>query len=274
MARPHGGLTIGLVIESADVAADVGGHVGMGEQAGHDRVHLDPVRAPLDGERLGQILHTGLRGRAVREAGTTRPGVRRPDVDHRPPRAREQVTPTELATAQEGAVERDIDDGAPRVRRHVLGRNGEVGRGVVHEHGRHAEPLGRRVEHRRDRRIVADVTRPDDDGAADRLDRDAARLEMLRLTAGNHDRSAEPGELGCDRLAEPGATPGHDDARAVVGAVGQRTRARLGWWREADRVGHRGSVLQGRTACVSFRCSGAAGLRTAPRGARRRRRCG
>ena len=45
-----------------------------------------------------------------------------------------QVAAGELAGAEERAVEGDVDDGAPGVRRHVLGRHREVGGRVVDQH--------------------------------------------------------------------------------------------------------------------------------------------
>ena len=50
-----------------------------------------------------------------------------------------EVAAAELAGAEERAVEGDVDDGAPGVGRHVLGRHREVGGGVVDEHVGQAE---------------------------------------------------------------------------------------------------------------------------------------
>ena len=55
----------------------------MREQAGHEPVDLDAVRAPLDRERLDHVLHAGLGRGAVGEAGAAGPRVRRADVDDR-----------------------------------------------------------------------------------------------------------------------------------------------------------------------------------------------
>ena len=62
-----------------------------------------------------------------------------------------------------------------------------------------------RVERRRDRLRLADVARHRERGRAERVDRRAARVEVLLLAAGDHDRRAEARELRRDRLAEPGA---------------------------------------------------------------------
>src|SRR5262249_50959339 len=66
-----------------EVGLDVGRHVLMWEEAGHEAVDLDPVRSPLDGERLREVLHARLRRRRMGEAGAARPRVGRADVHDR-----------------------------------------------------------------------------------------------------------------------------------------------------------------------------------------------
>ena len=51
-------------------------------------------------------------------------------------------------------------------------------------------------------------------------------VEVLGLAARDHDRGAEPRELGRDRLAEPGARAGDEHRDAVVGAGRQRATRR------------------------------------------------
>ncbi len=69
------GLAHVLVGGAVEVAANVGGHVLVREQAGHETVHLDAVRAPLDRERLGEVLHACLGRGRVHEA-RVRPSTR------------------------------------------------------------------------------------------------------------------------------------------------------------------------------------------------------
>ena len=159
-----------------------------------------------------------------------------------PRRAGAEVTPPELATAEERAVQRDVDDGAPGVGRRVLGRHGEVGRGVVDEHLREPERVGRGVERGGDRVGVADVALDGEHGGADLLDRGLTGVEVLGLAAGDHDRRAEASELGRDRLAEPGAGAGHEHRDAVVGAGRQCGCSEGRGWGEADGLGHESSL--------------------------------
>src|SRR5947208_15323311 len=86
-AHAHRRLARVLVARAVEVAADVVGHVLVWEEAGNERVDLDAVRAPLDGERLGEVLHARLGRGRMPEARTPRPGVGRADVDDRPRRA-------------------------------------------------------------------------------------------------------------------------------------------------------------------------------------------
>src|SRR4051812_29999477 len=125
LADAHRRLADVLVMGPGQVALDVCGHVLVGEEPRHQAVDLDAVGRPLDGERFGEVLDAGLGCRRVGEAGAAGPGVRRPHVDDRAWLIGRQVPAGELAAAQERAVEGDVDDGAPGVRRHVLGRHRE-----------------------------------------------------------------------------------------------------------------------------------------------------
>ena len=139
-----------------------------------------------------------------------------------------EVAAAELAGAEERAVERDVDDGAPRVGRHVLGRHREVGGRVVDEHAGQAERGLGGVEGGGDLLGVADVARrPSSTGAPSASIAVAAGVEVLGLAAGDHDRRAEAGELGRDGLAEAGAAAGDEHAR-------RRRRCPAGSARRAD----------------------------------------
>ena len=82
--------------------------VFVGEEAGDQAVHADAVGAPLDGQRLGQVLDARLGGGGVGEAGAARPGVGGADVDDAAGRAGGDVAAAELARAVEGAVQHDV----------------------------------------------------------------------------------------------------------------------------------------------------------------------
>ena len=114
-----------------------------------------------------------------------------------------EVAAGELAGAEERAVERDVDDGAPGVGRHVLGGHREVGGGVV-DRARRAgrSSASARVERGGDLVGVADVAGDGEDPARRASPmRLRPGLEVLGLAAGDHDVGAEAGELGGDRLA-------------------------------------------------------------------------
>ena len=257
------------------VPGDVGGHVLVGHQARHQAVDLDAVGAPLDGERLGQVLHAGLRRRGVREPGPTGPGVGGTHVDDRPGLARREQPTAVLPAHEERAVEGDVDDRAPRVGGQILAGRREVGRRVVDQHTGQAEAGLDPVEGRGDAVRVADVALDDLHRCADRRDRVASRLEVLRLAGEDRQVGAQSGELGGDRLAQAGAASGDDDRHAVVGAGHERGGAGCGGMGEPDQLGHVGPVLRrSMRGEVSCRCSGADGLRRGRPGTRRSRRCG
>jgi hypothetical protein len=150
------------------------------------------------------------------------------------------VTPRELARAEERAVEGDVDHGAPRVRRHVLGRYGEVRRRVVDQHLR--QPVGRLggVERGRDLLGIADVAADGRDRRAQRCHRLVPGFEVLGLAAGDHDRRAEPGELQRDGLAQAGAGAGDEHRGTVERAGRQRVLAQRGRVGEARQIGGHG----------------------------------
>src|SRR5438067_13470483 len=62
---------------------------------------------------------------------------------------------------------------------------------------------------------------------------------MLGLAAGDHDRCPQPGELGGDGLAEPGATTGDEHGHALEGAGPQHRLAVGRRLRESRRRAHR-----------------------------------
>ena len=148
----------------------------------------------------------GLRRRRVDEARAARPRVRRADVDDRARRARGDVAAAELTRAEERAVERDVDDGAPRVRRHVLGRHREVRGRVVDQHAGQPELGLGGVERGRDLLGVADVAR---DGRAPRAPiasiaaRPASRCSGLRLAI----TIAAPSRANSAAIALPSPVP-------------------------------------------------------------------
>ena len=67
LADAQRGLARVLVVGAVEVAADVVGHVLVREEAGHEPVHLDAVRRPLDRQRLGEVLHARLGRGGVHE---------------------------------------------------------------------------------------------------------------------------------------------------------------------------------------------------------------
>src|SRR5439155_24234927 len=95
LPNPAGRLSLVFALAASGNAFDVRGLVLGWEEAGHDTVHADPVWGPLDGERLGQVLHARLRCAGVREAGPARPRIRPADVHDRTRRLSCHVTPAE-----------------------------------------------------------------------------------------------------------------------------------------------------------------------------------
>ena len=132
-----------------------------------------------------------------------------------------EVTPPELAGDEERPVQRDVHDGAPGVRRHLVGRNREVGRSVVDQHAGQAKCLLGRVERGCDRLRIANVALRRDHGAAERLDRSHAAGEVLVGPRCDDDRGAEPGELGGDRLAQASASARDEHSHTVERARAQ-----------------------------------------------------
>src|SRR5437588_1327225 len=185
-----------------------------------DRVHADPVRRPLDGERAREVDDAGLRRRRVDGAWPARPGVRRDDVHDLAASAALDRPPPELPRAEEGAVEDDPEDGAPAVRREVLRPHAEVARGVVHERRHGSElPLGG-FERGRDRLRVAHVAR--DGEPTSEL---AYHLpERPAPPAGDGHAGAEPPELDGHRAPEPGAAAGDERDAAAERPLGEHHR--------------------------------------------------
>ena len=68
----------------------------------------------------------GLGGGRVHGSGVARPGIGRDDVQDRASAARVAQRPRDRARRVEGAVQDDVDDGAPAVRREVDRRGEEV----------------------------------------------------------------------------------------------------------------------------------------------------
>ena len=129
-------------------------------RSGCERVDAEAERRPLDRERLGQVPHARLRGRGVRRARVPRPRVGGDDVEDRPGvPGRVREAQREGARAVEGAVEDDVDHGAPAVGRHVDRVRDEIARRVVDQRVGRAEPLGRAGEERLDLLGIADVAR-------------------------------------------------------------------------------------------------------------------
>ena len=64
---------------------------------------------------------------------TARPGIGGPDIDDGTRCIGIDVTTGKFPGAEVRAVKCDVDDSAPRVCRHVFGRNGKVGSSVVDE---------------------------------------------------------------------------------------------------------------------------------------------
>ena len=215
-------------MRQVETVPDVIGHVLMGEQARHQAVDLDAVGAPFDGEGFDHVLHAGLGGGRVGEAGATRPGVGGPHVDDRGRTAGGEVAAGELPADQEGAVERDVDNRPPGVGRQVLGGRREVGGGVVDEHPGQAEALLGGVEGGGDCIGIADVALDDLDVGAEGLASRPAGCEELRVAAGDHDRCPQTGEFDGDGLAEAGAGAGDEHRVVVVGSDRQGAGAR-GW---------------------------------------------
>ena len=90
--------------------------------------------------------------------------------------------------------------------------------------GREAiEALGARVVTQ-----TCDIREPEQVAAAfDAVEAEVGLPQVLVLPAQDADRRAEPGELGRDRLAEPGAAAGDHHRGAVVGAGRERARSRV-----------------------------------------------
>ncbi len=210
-----------------------------GNRPGHEPVDLDAVRPPLDREGLGHVLHARLRRRGVREPGAAGPRVRRAHVDDRARRALDEVTAGELARAEERAVQRDVDDRAPRVRRHVLGRHREVRRRVVDQHAGQPERGRRGVERGRDLLGIADVARHGLDASAE-LRRSpacpASRCSGLRLAI----TTSAPRRANSDAMALPSPVPPPVMNTAVPSNVPgrQRGRADRRRLRQSHHVGH------------------------------------
>ncbi len=161
----------------------------------------------------------------------------------------------ELATAQERSVQRDVDDGAPRVRRHVLGGNGEVRGRVVDEHAGQAERSFGRVERGRDLVGVADVARDREDRRAERFDRVACPRRDVRA-CGSRSRSTRRPARTRPR------SPCPDRYRAPVTKTVTPSNVPAGSARRADR-GRRGQSDERRHSRFSSPCSSADGLRIA-----------
>ena len=211
-----------------------------GNRPGHEPVHLDAVRAPLDRERLGQVLHARLGRRGVREAGTTRPRVRRADVDDRARRAGAEVAAAELAAQKK--VPFSVMSTTVR---HAFGDMSSAGTGkfaaaLLTSTPREPERRLRRVERGGDRFGLADVARDGEHGRAERLrSRRGRPRDARRLRLRDDDRRAEARELRRDRLAEAGAAAGHEHARrrrrCPAGSARRADGRRRG---QSDRLGH------------------------------------
>ena len=104
------------------------------DRARRDRVHTNPMTCPLHRERPREVHDAGLCRGGVHGAGAARPRVRRNhvhDLGVVPTAVRD--APPELARAMKGAVEDDAHNGAPPIRRQLLGPNEEVTGSVVHQ---------------------------------------------------------------------------------------------------------------------------------------------
>jgi hypothetical protein len=268
------GLAAGPGLVAVEVGMDVGGHVLVGHQTRDQAVHLDAVGAPFDGEGLDQVLHPGLGGRGVHEAGAAGPGVAGPDVDDRPRRARREVTATELSAAHEGAVEGDVDHGAPGVGRHVLGRDREVGRSVVDQHSRQAEGGDGGVERCAHRLGVADVA-ADVSAPGRRSPRDGlgGGGEVLGLAAGDDHRLPAGRTRTRSRLAQAGAAAGDEHGRCRRRCPGKRRVADSGRC-GAGRSVRSSEVLRGRPGSGSAAAVAGLAASARRRATRPCRRCG
>ena len=192
--------------------------------------------------------------------GPPGPGVGSADVHDGPvPPGRDQSA-GQVAAAQVGAVEHDVDDRSPGIGAHVLGRNGEVARRVVDQYVDRTEGELDGVEGAGDGLGLPDVTRGGEGGAPGLLDGRGTGQAVVLVPAQDGHGRAQPAELGGDGLAESRTAPGHDHHRAVVGSGGRAELPVGGGWRSPGGVMGRslltprqvGGAVHGRTASVAW----------------------
>ena len=189
------------------------GRLGLGWSRG-ERVDANAQRRPLNGERLGEVPDTGLGSRGMRRAGITGPGVGGDDVEDRAcVLGRIRKTEREGARAVEGAVEDDVDDGLPAVRRHVNRVGDKVAGRIVDERVGRTE--GRRCTHKEgvDLLGVAHVALEGGALAACCLDELDGLLEWLWPAAADRDLRTTRAKVDCHRASHAAtATGDRDDA--------------------------------------------------------------
>src|SRR5258708_11707021 len=138
------------------------------------------------------------------------------------------MTASELTRHQERAVECDVDDGAPGIRRHVFRGHREIGGRVVHEHRGQLPLRLDLVEALRDLIRIADVARNGHHVGAHIAERREARLEMIGLPRCDAHPRAQPAELDGDRLAQARTPTGDDDD--LISESARRERCYAKWW--------------------------------------------
>ena len=162
-----------------------------------------------------EIQTAGLRRGRVRRHRVAVPGIGGDHVQHRPADAVVPHAPRDRARAIERAVQDDVDDGPPAVRREVDRMGQEVAGGVVDQPPRRSEtprppPQPRRPRAPgRARRPAWPVPRRRARGRAPRSPRSA------RSAAADGDRRAALGQRERERPPHAGAAPG-DQRRAPL----------------------------------------------------------
>ena len=225
-SRPTG-LLAPLLLGALDRVGEAPHALGVADRAGRDRVHPDPVGAPLHRAGAGQRVDARLGRGDVRLQRHPLQLERGGDVDDVPAVLAEPRVERGLRHVV-GAEEVDVDDGLEPVGRDLRHRGREIAGGVVHEDVELAEPVDDPADDPLHRGRVADVA-----DVEVRLDVLAAQLvrrllESLCVAAGDGDARAVVAEHPADLLPDSGRAAGDERDRAAQEVRAERGLRQIG----------------------------------------------
>jgi len=188
------------------VGEDVGASGVRCNETRRERIHPDPVRRPLAGERLGERHEPRLRRRRMCDARCPSPGIGGDEVQDDAAAAARDRLPRQSLRTEERAVQRALDNGAEAVGREVDRRAEEVA-SVVDEN----VEVARGVEQMRDRVGIAHVASMCRAQAAFIHEDAAGRVDTARVSRREHDVVAGAREATGDCETDSTPSARHED---------------------------------------------------------------